>query len=148
MKTFRALILFVVIGLAALAPRAVAEAASTNASRSAKSTVAAPIPKSIFDEAAGKDPFFPRRTASSVSKAVQTSQASVSDFTLNGITPFGPKPNAIINGRTLEKGETGEVKVPGGGKVLVRCVEIKENSVTIAIENSPQTVELRMRPGL
>ena len=64
---------------------------------------------------------------------------------MNGITPFGARPTAIINGRTFEKGESGEVKMPGGAKVLVRCIDIKDGSVTISIDNSPQPVELRMR---
>lgn len=148
MKTFRDLILLpAAIAFIALAPCATAEAASPKASRSVTNTVAA-IPKSVFDEAVGKDPFFPRRSVSSAAKTAVVSEARVSDFALNGITPFGSKPNAIINGRTLEKGESGEVKVPGGGRVLIHCVDIKEGSVTIRVENSPQTVELRMRPGL
>jgi hypothetical protein len=104
------------------------------------------LPKSVF-AADGKDPFFPRRNTAPGPKTAPSISAQVSDFVLNGITPFGARPTAIINGRTFEKGETGEVRLGGGAKVLVRCLEIKEKAVMITIDNSPQPVEVRMRPG-
>ncbi len=145
MKTFSAFASLAVLGCVALAPCALGQADSEKAG-GAVTNAAGRIPKSVFDESIGKDPFFPRRSLAPVPQAA-VSEARVTDFTLNGITPLGARPTAIINGKTFEKGESGEVKVPSGGKVMIRCVEIKEGTVSIMIENSPRPIELRMRPG-
>jgi len=145
MKIFSAFALSAVLGCVAIAPRVLGQADSAKAD-GAITNAAGGIPQSVFEGSTGRDPFFPRRSLTPVPQ-VATSQVRVTDFTLNGITPLGARPTAIINGHTFEKGESGEVKVPSGGKVMIRCVEIKEGSVSIMIENSPQPVELRMRPG-
>ena len=145
MKTFSAFTLLAALGLVAIAPRALGQADSAKAG-GAITNAAGRIPQSVFDKSIGKDPFFPRRSLAFVPQT-PTNEARVTDFILNGITPLGARPTAIINGKTFEKGESGDVKVPGGAKVMIRCVEIKEGVVSIMIENSPQPVELRMRPG-
>ena len=141
--------LFICLSVAA-ALHLTVRAADENKKPAAKESVTSTngvIPKSIFDETLGKDPFFPRRTVGAGGPKTATSDFRLSDFTLNGITPFGAKPSAVINGKTFEKGESREVAVPSGGRVLVQCVDIKPDSVSIKIENSPKTVELKMRPG-
>ena len=145
MKTFSALALLVALGCVALTPHAFGQADSTITTSSITNAVGK-IPQSHFDENAGKDPFFPRRSAAAVPKAA-ANEVRMSDFTLKGITPFGTKPTAIINGYTFEKGESHEVKVSSGGKVMIHCIDIKDGVVIITIEKSPQQVELRMRPG-
>lgn len=145
MKTFSAFVLLAVLGCVALAPRVFGQADSAKAG-GAVTNAASRIPQSVFDERIGKDPFFPRRSLAPIPQAA-ASEVRVTDFTLNGITPLGARPTAIINGHTFEKGESSEVKVPSGGKVMIRCVEIKEGSVIITIENSLKPVELRMRSG-
>ena len=146
MKTFCALALLAALGCVALAPRALGRDDSAKAGGSV-TNVARTIPKSIFEESVGKDPFFPRRSAAAVPNPTAASEVRTSDFTLKGITPFGTKPTAIINGYTFEKGESHEVKVSSGGKVMIHCIDIKDGVVIITIEKSPQQVELRMRPG-
>jgi hypothetical protein len=51
----------------------------------------------------------------------------------------------MINGRTFEAGEEGEVKLPGGARVLIKCEEIKADSAIIVIGG--QRRELRFRTG-
>ena len=145
MKTFNAFASLAVLGCVTLAPRALGQGDSARAG-GAITNAAGRIPQSVFDKSIGKDPFFPRRSLASVPQT-PTNEARVTDFILNGITPLGAKPTAIINGHTFEKGESSEVKVSGGGKAMIRCVEINEDTVRIIIENSPRPVELRMRPG-
>ena len=145
MKTFSAIASLAILGCLALAPRASGQGDPAKAD-GAVTNAATRIPKSVFDESIGKDPFFPRRSLAPVPQTA-VSETRVTDFILNGITPLGARPTAIINGHTFEKGESSEVKVPSGGKVMIRCVEIKEDTVSIIIGNSPRPVELRMRPG-
>ena len=59
--------------------------------------------------------------------------AWVKDIKLQGIGGAEARPYAIINGRTLEAGEAGRVKV-SKTNVLVRCVAISNASVVVMIE--------------
>ena len=56
---------------------------------------------------------------------------------LNGIT-VGPVSMAIINGRTFEQGDSGEIKAKDGPTVI-NCVKIEPNSVEIAIQGESET---------
>jgi hypothetical protein len=67
------------------------------------------------------------------------------NFILNGITS-PPRRTAMINGRTFEPAEEGEVKLPSGGKMLIKVEEIKADSAVILV--SGQRRELRLRSGL
>ena len=145
MKIFSTFVLSAVLGCVGIAPRVVGQTDSAKAGGAITNAVGR-IPQSVFDGSTGKDPFFPRRSAAPAPQAA-ASEARVTDFILKGITPYGAKPTAIINGVTLAKGEAAEVKVPSGGKNMIHCVDIKQDSVTITIGDSPQPVELRMRPG-
>jgi hypothetical protein len=64
---------------------------------------------------------------------------------LNGITS-PPKRTAMINGRTFEPGEEGEVRLPAGGKMLIKVEEIKSESAVILVGG--QRRELRLRAGV
>lgn len=56
---------------------------------------------------------------------------------LNGLTPRGQKPLAIINGKTLAEGETVNVKLKNG-TVNIKCLKINEDSVLITVEGEDE----------
>jgi len=105
------------------------------------------IPKSIYvppsTRSEGRDPFFPNRFATAPTPTpVQTTGVVL---VLNGISGTPQNPFAIINNRTFAKGEEQEVP-SSAGRVLVRCVDIKENTVIVDVDGQRQ--ELRLRSGI
>jgi len=108
------------------------------------------IPQSLFTIPAtakeGRNPFFPRSAATAQPVRPKENFVDSSSLVLNGLTPK-PRPLAMINSRTFEIGEEGDVKLPGGGHVLVRCEEIKDDSATILI-NGIQRRVLHLRSGI
>jgi hypothetical protein len=109
-----------------------------------------PIPNSVFtipsQPSEGRNPFFPQ-SAPHVPPPSFPKNPSVeaSWFVLNGITS-PPKRTAMINGRTFEAGEEGEVRVASGAKVLIKCEEIRAESAIIITGGARR--ELRLRSGL
>jgi hypothetical protein len=108
------------------------------------------IPQSVFNmpsqPSEGRNPFFPQSTI----KVVPTIKPfkdplDTTSFVLNGITS-PPKRTAMINGRTFEPGEEGEVRLPAGGKMLIKVEEIKTESAVILVGG--QRRELRLRAGV
>ena len=132
-----------------------APAAKTTTPGAAATPVSDPhqwdIPQSVFQIPSspkdGRDPFFPNAIlgAKPPTKVKETPVIDPSGFVLNGITS-PPKRTAMINGRTFEPGESGEVKLPGGGRILIKCVEIKNESAIIEVAGQRQ--ELKMRFGV
>ena len=117
---------------------------------SAPAAVEQEIPKSVFvipsSPKQGRNPFFPQ-SAEVVAQPIKASNTvDPSLFVLNGITPNGPKRTAMINSRTFEAGESGEVRLPTGSKALIKCEEIRADSVLIIFDG--QRRELRMSFGL
>jgi hypothetical protein len=110
-----------------------------------------PVPPSTFvipsqpDE--GRNPFFPQSMLIKPAppKVIPGNVIDPSMFVLNGITS-PPRRTAMINGRTFEPGEEGEVRLASGNKALIKCEDIRGESVTISFGG--QRHELRMRPGL
>jgi hypothetical protein len=94
----------------------------------------------------GKDPFFPRSTRITGSVPVTTppdvAPAPVTAFTLKGIS--GPKTRrlAIINNKTVETGEETDFKV-SSQTVRVKCVEIRDDGVTISVNGQIQKLLLK-----
>jgi hypothetical protein len=68
----------------------------------------------------------------------------VQSIVLKGISGPSSRRLAIINGRTFERGEEGKIKV-GQRSVAVKCVEIKENSVVVQIEDIEQPKEIGLK---
>jgi len=108
------------------------------------------IPQSVFVIPAspkdGRNPFFPQSVA--VGPVVQPKAGTAIDssgIVLNGITS-PPKRTAMINGRTFEPGEEGEIRLPNGAKVLIKCEEIGADSTVILVNGSRR--ELRLRFGI
>jgi len=110
--------------------------------------VGSEIPQSVFiipnSPKDGRNPFFPGSHAELPPTPKPIAPIDASSFVLNGITS-PPKRTAMINGRTFEVGEQGEVRVPNGGKELIKCVEIGADSAII--EWKGQQVVLRFRSG-
>ena len=110
-----------------------------------------PVPQSVFalpgQPGEGRNPFFPQSSVRVVVPARVTPEHPVETFTfiLNGITS-PPKRTAMINGRTFEQGEEGEVRLPNGAKMMIKCEEIKADSAVIVV--SGQRRELRLRSGI
>ena len=101
----------------------------------------------------GKDPFFPRSIkcygiVQAPVTPVPTSAPPVMveiELRLGGISGSPEKRLAIINGRTFEAGEEGEVN-SSHGRVRLRCLEIRPEGAIVLING--QRRELRMRSGL
>ena len=119
--------------------------------------IAAPliIPKALFadDPQTGRDPFFPdsrrrvRALPPSASNTVAQATSALSQLTLKGISRSKGRPMALINSLTLSPGEKGGIKL-GDQKVQVRCLEIRDRSVIVAIEGTKETAELQLRKGM
>jgi len=122
-------------------------ATATNA---APSILDQEIPKSVFVIPAspkdGRNPFFPQSAQVVAQPTKRDAPLDPSLFVLNGITPSGPKRTAMINGRTFEAGESGEVRLPSGSKMLIKCEEIRADTVVILVDG--QRRDLRLRFGL
>ena len=121
--------------------------AKTNAPATNSAPAELPVPPAVFDLAMTptKDPFFPlstRHPSPLVTNEVPTFSAS--NFKLGGLSGSSKVRLALINNRTLAEGEKAEITTPSG-KIKIRCVEIKENSVVIRAESMPDTIEVFLR---
>ena len=111
------------------------------------------VPRSVFtvptSPKEGRDPFYPNSTLGfpnvNVGRTNNAVVATPARMSLMGISGTREKPLAIINGRTFGKGEEQEMPSPNG-KLRVKCLEIKEESVIIDVNGERQ--ELRLRRGL
>jgi hypothetical protein len=65
-------------------------------------------------------------------------------LTLNSII-FGKTPLAIISGKTFAEGESGKVTIRGQGSVVIKCLRIEKDSVTISVEgeDAPRHISVR-----
>jgi hypothetical protein len=103
------------------------------------------IPQSVFvvpqNPREGRNPFFPNSTTGQ--ETVKPKAAvSVTAFVLNGITS-PPRRTAMINGRTFEAGETGEIKLADGTKAKITCEEIRDTSAMISVNGERRELHLR-----
>jgi hypothetical protein len=104
------------------------------------------LPQSVFvvpaNRAEGRDPFFPNSTRGGA--VIPTPQPTVTNvgLVLNGLSGTPENRLAIVNGRTLAKGESSEVNV-AGRRVLIRCIEIREKSAVVEAGGSRQELFLR-----
>lgn len=113
------------------------------------------IPQSVFLMPAGpqegKDPFFPHSTRVYASTVILKTNlqtlvvAPVIELHLQGTAGTAAHPLAIINNHTFAAGEDGDLMTPSG-RVRVRCLEIKPESVVVLVGGERRT--LRLRPGL
>ena len=127
-----------------------APAASTNAVSATTSSNS--IPHSVFtiptSKTEGCDPFFPSSTrlwASSDPTPVVASKAKSTGadcLTLKGLAGAQSNPLAMINGRTMARGEDAEINTDCG-RLLVHCVDITTNSVIIEVGGERRELHLR-----
>jgi len=90
----------------------------------------------------GRDPFFPNSTRP-YEVALATGRApGLLLVTCKGISGTPDHRFAIINNHTFATGDEGEVVVPGG-KVHIRCVEIKTNSVVVEAGGDREELPIR-----
>jgi len=117
---------------------------SANASPAAALTVG--VPRSVFivpsSPKQGRNPFFPRSVFHGPATEPKPQPVDTSAIVLNGLTS-PPRVSAMINGRTFEPGESGQIKLPNGVKVHVQCVEIRPDAVVAII--GAERRELRLR---
>jgi hypothetical protein len=107
-------------------------------------------PKSVFVipaiVAEGRDPFFPQSVRLHPVPVVTTTTVNVApavaQLDLKGISGAVDHRLAIINNRTFEVGEEGEMVV-SSGRVKVICKEIKDDSVRVLVNGQEQTLRLR-----
>jgi len=101
--------------------------------------------KSVFVNNAGfgKDPFFPTSTRRGAVKGpvTQPDLPVVPLLSLKGISGQKGHRLAIINNRTFEVGEEAELKF-GGQSLRVRCVEIRDDGVTVNVNGQNQKLLL------
>ena len=96
-----------------------------------------PPPQSVFIDRPdfGRDPFFPkskRRGAVVSTTPVVEPVANFGNLALKGISVSNERRLAIINNKTFEAGEEGEVRV-GNQPVKLKVIEIRDKSVVIEV---------------
>ena len=114
------------------------------------------IPQSVFiipiTPQEGKDPFFPGSirifndvvVKTNPHPAAATAAVVAVELKLNGISGTADHRLAIINNRTFEIGEEGEV-VSNGSRVHIICKDIKADSVRVLVNNEERVLRLRPR---
>jgi hypothetical protein len=109
-------------------------------------------PKAVFqtDVESGRDPFFPESTRrqqfAAQAPSYEAAPLPIAELVLRGILGSPEDRLALINSRIFTLGDEGFVNVPSG-RILVRCLEIREDSAVVAVGDNPKTVELRLRAG-
>lgn len=102
------------------------------------------IKRSEFTPLKGKDPFFPKVEKHDVTKPERELTSKDFRVTAFSVSP-GKRVCNINDGKPLTVGEEVTVSTPMG-KTLIRCVEINDATVTIALPNSVQfTIPVRKR---
>ncbi len=106
------------------------------------------IPQSLFtvpqSPREGCNPFFPQ--AKTVAAAPKPkAQSKVVSFVLNGITS-PPRRTAMINGRTFEPGESGEIRLSDGNRITITCAEVRDDCAIITVAGERR--EIRFKTGI
>ena len=78
----------------------------------------------------GRDPFYPESTRPYVSATVTNTIAPVASLIVRGISGTSENRTVIINNHSFQVGDEGDV-LTATGRVHLRCVAIKANSVVI-----------------
>jgi hypothetical protein len=107
----------------------------------------------VADTKAGRDPFFPNSTRGRevIPQFIPTNATPqqivvLGELALKGISgPIGQR-LALINSSTVAIGELAEIRC-GQKLVKIRCLEIRDSSVLIALVSTGETRELKLRDG-
>jgi len=141
----------IVLLLSAVVSLSVAAAPTTPAAKTPAAAPAPPaIPKSTFTlpttPAATRDPFFPSRLMLSGDPkpqvATNTHPSTAGCLVLKGLSGTTAEPLAMINGRTMSRGEDAEI-VTECGRLLVHCVDITTNSAIVEVAGERRELRLR-----
>lgn len=92
----------------------------------------------------GRDPFFPEstRTFDAMIAASQTNRtAEITSLKVPGISGTAGNLLAIINNHTFAVGDEGDV-LTSGGKVHLRCIEIKPTYVVVEVNGRNHRLNL------
>jgi hypothetical protein len=152
MKTPRTIT--IVLSLFALV--ALSAAAADSKTPAPKEAAPAPepvAPQSVFTipstAGAARDPFNPSRIIQAEVAKTQTNApahaTSLGCLVLKGLSGPPSNPLAMINGRTMARGEDAEI-LTDCGRLLVHCVDITTNSAIIEVGGERR--ELRLRANL
>jgi hypothetical protein len=110
------------------------------------------VPKSVFTVPSSKkdgcDPFFPTSTrlwggSANTQVTVKANRATGLDcLVLKGLSGVEGNRLAMINGRTMARGEDAEINTDCG-RLLVHCVDITTNSAIIEVSGERRELKLR-----
>jgi hypothetical protein len=114
--------------------------AATNATAHAAASTNANL--SVFDPK-GRNPFFPA-TASEIAVGPGGEAQPAVLLALKGISGASNRRFAIINDRTFAVNDESEVIIPGGGRIRIRCVEIRDNIAVVTIGRTGDRIELKL----
>jgi hypothetical protein len=150
MKTLRSSSIVLFLGATVALSVVVAHSAPAGKSSVAAATNATQeIPKSVFTipNAGGvaRDPFFPTRIIQGEVATVQPTNSRPSTLgclTLKGLSGAPSSPLAMINGRTMARGEDAEINTDCG-RLLVHCVDITTNSAIVEVGGERRELRLR-----
>jgi hypothetical protein len=92
----------------------------------------------------GRDPFFPESTRPYASAVVASHTVEINAFSVKGISIEGGHSMAIINNHTFAVGDEGDVLTPGG-RVHLRCLEIRAHSVVISVNGSRRELSIGIK---
>ena len=144
--------------LLALALIAIVALGSARAAGKPAAPVAPPTPppKSTFviDPKFGRDPFFPRserltrllpKITNEVTEVTPPPPPQFPDESIrcNGISSGAGRRIALVNNKSMEKGESVEFRLPTGQTVKATCVEVREKSVVIEVNGVVRELHLR-----
>jgi hypothetical protein len=141
----------IVLFLSAAVTLSVAVAHSAPAAKTPAATNAVEVvPQSVFTipnvPGPARDPFFPTRLIQAeVAKAptsTNTHSSSLGCITLKGLSGPPSNPLAMINGRTMARGEDAEINTDCG-RLLVHCVDITTNSAIVEVGGERRELHLR-----
>jgi hypothetical protein len=110
-----------------------------------------PAPQSVFSIPAtagvARDPFFPSRIIQAEVPRASTNTAprtvSYGCLVLKGLSGAPSNPLAMINGRTMARGEDAEIVTTDCGRLLVHCVDITTNSAIVEVGGERRELRLR-----
>lgn len=107
-----------------------------------------PVPLAVFDYTIHptKDPFFPLSTRQPFPQPVNNTPPPInaSLFVLKGVDGASDHRLALVNNRTVAKGEDAEVTT-AAGKVKIHCLEIRPTSVVLRIASQSEPLEIWLR---
>jgi len=134
------------IGCSAVLVTAMSAVAASPAQTTAKTAKKEAAPRSVFVNPSspkeGRDPFFPTSTRPYENAQVnqQPHIGDLSSLVLKGVSGPAGSRLAIINNHTFGVGDEQDLVTPQG-RIRVRCIEIKDDSVVV--ESGGQRQELK-----